>query len=311
MPRDRADVGRGLQSQGTPERLAAHCQPEALGRRVQPCTTTRHPMSRVGAQDDPGVRPGLSVRRHDHSQQCRPAIRSSTSHTGAGRLGAESSPVGHTPVYRVARPARSTGSGGVPGCGPTSVARRPLNAREAPFMPGSDPGSGPSGRIEPPEPALSAEDARRSGHSTRHVRHVTGGTEVGGRRWPAGRGSAPSDRRRTASASAGRPLTLTHGPHRPADSPARSRQVATAAVARTGQASGPSGSTTPAPRASPAPAQLGQVVNWVGSLGVGHSGATSTPPAASVSARMSMRQPVSFAARRAFWPSLPMARLSW
>jgi hypothetical protein len=34
-------------------------------------------------------------------------------------------------------------------------------------------------------------------------------------------------------------------------------------------------------------------------------------PATSVSGRMSMRQPVSLAARRAFWPSLPMARLSW
>ena len=33
--------------------------------------------------------------------------------------------------------------------------------------------------------------------------------------------------------------------------------------------------------------------------------------AASVSGRMSMRHPVSLAARRAFWPSLPMARLSW
>ena len=34
-------------------------------------------------------------------------------------------------------------------------------------------------------------------------------------------------------------------------------------------------------------------------------------PPASVSGRMSMRQPVSLAASRAFWPSLPMARLSW
>jgi hypothetical protein len=33
--------------------------------------------------------------------------------------------------------------------------------------------------------------------------------------------------------------------------------------------------------------------------------------ASAVSGRMSMRQPVSRAARRAFWPSLPMASDSW
>lgn len=40
---------------------------------------------------------------------------------------------------------------------------------------------------------------------------------------------------------------------------------------------------------------------------------TATPPLASgaLSGRMSMRQPVSLAARRAFWPSLPMASDSW
>lgn len=42
--------------------------------------------------------------------------------------------------------------------------------------------------------------------------------------------------------------------------------------------------------------------------------AAPAPPSCSsgaASLRMSMRQPVSRAARRAFWPSLPMARLSW
>jgi hypothetical protein len=45
------------------------------------------------------------------------------------------------------------------------------------------------------------------------------------------------------------------------------------------------------------------------------SGRVRPPPAASaspsVSARMSIRQPVSLAASRAFWPSLPIARDSW
>ena len=49
---------------------------------------------------------------------------------------------------------------------------------------------------------------------------------------------------------------------------------------------------------------------------VGHPGdcpGTATPPLTSgaVSGRMSMRQPVSLAARRAFCPSLPMASESW
>ena len=98
VPCDRARVDRGLQAQGTSERLAAHRLLETLGPRVQPRTTSRHPVSRVGAQVNRGATRGICVRRRDHSQQSRPAIRSSTSHTRAGRLGAESSPVGHRTV---------------------------------------------------------------------------------------------------------------------------------------------------------------------------------------------------------------------
>ena len=41
----------------------------------------------------------------------------------------------------------------------------------------------------------------------------------------------------------------------------------------------------------------------------GHDGVPTGSP--SVSGRMSIRQPVSLAARRAFWPSLPIASESW
>ena len=94
----RAHVDRGLQPQGTSERLAAHCQLETVGSGVQPRTTSRHLVSRVRPEVNRGASPGISVRHRDHSQQSRPAIRSSTSHTGAGRLGTESSPVGHRTV---------------------------------------------------------------------------------------------------------------------------------------------------------------------------------------------------------------------
>lgn len=176
---DRADVDRGLQSQGTSERLAAHCHLEATRDRVQPRTTSRHPVSWVRAEHHRGGIPGISVRRRDHSQQCRPAIRSATSHTGARWLGTESSPVGHTSVYRVGRAARSTG--------------------------------------------------------------------------PAPPQDAPEEVCRPAQDADGIP-----------------------------------------PR-------------WAKPQARGAAGALP----ASVSGRMSMRQPVSLAARRAFWPSLPMARLSW
>jgi hypothetical protein len=52
MVGDGVEIDRGLQAQGTSERLPAHRQLEALGRRVQPRTTPAHPVSRVGAEDD-------------------------------------------------------------------------------------------------------------------------------------------------------------------------------------------------------------------------------------------------------------------
>ena len=108
MSGQHADVDRSLHTQGTPERLAANCLLEATRHGVQPRTSPRHPVSRVRAEHHRGGLPSISVRRRDHSQQCRPAIRSATSHTGARWLGAESSPVGHTQVYRVERPTCST-----------------------------------------------------------------------------------------------------------------------------------------------------------------------------------------------------------
>jgi hypothetical protein len=55
-----------------------------------------------------------------------------------------------------------------------------------------------------------------------------------------------------------------------------------------------------------------RVPNWRGTDADGPAGNTaylSRAPAASET--MSIRQPVSLAASRAFWPSLPMARESW
>ena len=94
MPCHLTGVDRHLQMQGPTERLPAHCQLEALRSGVQPCTSARHPMSRVRPEHDEIV----SFRHRDHSQQSRPAIRLATPHTCAVWLGTESSPVGHTSV---------------------------------------------------------------------------------------------------------------------------------------------------------------------------------------------------------------------
>jgi hypothetical protein len=52
MVGDWVEIDRGLQAQGTSERLPAHRQPEALGCRVQPRTPPGHPVPRVGTEDD-------------------------------------------------------------------------------------------------------------------------------------------------------------------------------------------------------------------------------------------------------------------
>ncbi len=51
----RGDVDRGLQAQGTSERLAAHRQLEAVGSRVDPGSTPRQPVPWVGPQQDRAV----------------------------------------------------------------------------------------------------------------------------------------------------------------------------------------------------------------------------------------------------------------
>lgn len=59
VPGDGGEVDRGLQSQGTSERLSAHRQLETLGPWVHPGTATRHPVSRVGHEGDPTTGAGV------------------------------------------------------------------------------------------------------------------------------------------------------------------------------------------------------------------------------------------------------------
>ena len=116
---DRCHVGPVGQAQCPDERLAADGLLEAVGGRVQPCATPRHPVRRIrGEADIAAVLP----RQRNHSKERRPAIRAAAAHTHPGRLAAgggpgsrqrhrrdsppitESSPVGWHLVYP--RPGR-------------------------------------------------------------------------------------------------------------------------------------------------------------------------------------------------------------
>ena len=73
------------------------------------------------------------------------------------------------------------------------------------------------------------------------------------------------------------------------------------------------GSTEPAAGDGPAPAAGKIPPAGSGAIPPAGSGAAGPAglPAGSRSGRMSIRQPVSLAASRAFWPSLPIASDSW
>jgi len=69
----------GLDSQGPPERFSLHCKVETLRCRVQPSATPWQPEPRI--RNDPGdVLAGVAPVRNN-SQQCRPNITTTTTHT--------------------------------------------------------------------------------------------------------------------------------------------------------------------------------------------------------------------------------------
>jgi hypothetical protein len=98
---DPGDVRPGLQPQGPGERLAANRLLETRRARVQPCATPGQLVLRVRGQHDDTVQGAASLVPHrDYSQECRPAIPTTTADAGAyGHRDRESRPVGHGRVY--------------------------------------------------------------------------------------------------------------------------------------------------------------------------------------------------------------------
>ncbi len=98
----RSEVGRDAETKRTPEGPATDGLAQALPCRVQPCATSRQSVPWIWDDASGGSPTARAVRLRDHSQQCRPAIRSTAPHTrpgwfpfgGAGVRRPESSPVG-------------------------------------------------------------------------------------------------------------------------------------------------------------------------------------------------------------------------
>src|SRR5690606_30948402 len=94
---ERLDIDRALHSQGPSEGSSPHRLLEAVGLGVQPGATP--------TESTPHIRDDLERSRVTlacrHAQECRPAIRPSTAHTGANRHKRRLLRPGSSPVGRV------------------------------------------------------------------------------------------------------------------------------------------------------------------------------------------------------------------